>query len=429
MFNLGRTDGTMGQNKIWQKPVALWLAVILVALGFSLGTWLGSNTANNFKPQTIIKGVSNTSTTTLGNVNNKTSEVPDYLKKDVDFKLFWEVWNLVKDKYYVKNVADTQLFYGSLEGMVAALNDPYSVFLTPQNSDQFQEDLKGSFEGIGTEIAVKDNKLIIVTPLPDTPAMAAGLRPRDWIIKIDGTSTENMRADQAVTLIRGKKGTTVTLNIYRDGFKEPKDYKIIRDNINVKSLTWEYRDNILYLKTRQFNDDTLPLFDQAIEEMLSKKNVKGIILDLRSNPGGYLESAIEMAGEWADGQPVVIEKLRDGTEVKHQANRPAQLAGFKTVVLVDAGSASASEIVAGALQDYGLAKIVGEKTFGKGSVQELSNLPDGSAIKLTIAKWFTPKGRSIDEQGITPDVSIDLTEEDFNKDRDPQLDKALELLK
>jgi len=432
MFNNFSGSGFNRSPKILAKPVALWLTVILIIAGFGLGLKTAElNHAGNLE-KTIIKGVDANTTTTAGALENQTdviAEVPDYLKKDVDFKLFWQVWDLVQSQYYVKNIADTQLFYGSLAGIVASLADPYSVFLTPQNSEQFQEDLKGNFEGIGAEIAVKNDQLIVVAPLPDTPAMAAGLRPKDWIMKINGTSTAGLRSDQAVNLIRGKRGTEVILTIYREGFSEAKDFKIIRDTITVKSLTWEYKGYILYLKTRQFNDDTLPLFDQAIDEMLAKKNISGIILDLRSNPGGYLDSAIELAGDWVDGQTVVVEKLRDGSEVQHQASRPARLANYKTVVLVDAGSASASEIVAGALQDYGLATIVGSKTFGKGSVQELTDLPDGSSVKLTIAKWFTPKGRSIDEQGIEPDIKIEMTDEDYNQGRDPQLDKALELLK
>ena len=311
------------------------------------------------------------------------------------------------------------------------MGDPYSVFLTPTDATQFQDDLKGNFDGIGAEIAVKNNQLIVVSPLADSPAMKAGLKPKDWIIKINGTSTAGMDSNTAVGFIRGKAGTVVILTIFRDGFKAPQDFKITRAPISVKSLTLDYvaNDQIAQIKVRQFNDDTMPLFDSAINDIIAKQSVKKVILDLRGNPGGYLEAAVQMAGEWDGNRVVVSEKNRDGQETPHSAGKIARLAGYQTVVLVDGGSASASEIVAGALKDWGKAKIVGMKTFGKGSVQDLTDLPDGSEIKLTIAKWFTPNGANIDEQGIEPDVKVDLTEDDYNKDRDPQLDKAVELLK
>lgn len=414
----------------WKKPVSLWIALILLAIGFGGGVLAGGGLDNN--AQSVIKGAdaAPATTTTSGQVTN-TESLASYLKKDVSFDLYWDTWNVIKNKYYDKEVPDTKLFYGSLQGLVASLGDPYSVFMTPTDADQFAEDLKGNFEGIGAEIAVKNNQLIIVSPLDDSPAMKAGLKPKDWILKVNGTSTEGMTANQAVTLIRGPKGTEVVLSIYRDGFNEPKDIKIIRDQITVKSLTWEYKNDgrTAWIKVRQFNDDTMPLFDQAITEIASKTNVTGIILDLRSNPGGYLESAIEMAGEWDGDQVVVSEKNRDGLETFHRAFKAARLGKYKTVVLVNDGSASASEIVAGALKDWKKGTLVGVKTFGKGSVQDLNDLKDGSQIKLTIAKWFTPNGSTIDEQGIEPDVKVELTEEDYDKDRDPQLDKALELLK
>lgn len=387
--------------------------------------------------KTIIKGAGeamaaqDTTTIKASGSSTTVAALPSYLKKDVDFQLYWDTMDAIHSKYYNVDIPDTKLFYGSLQGMVAALGDPYSVFMTPSDAEQFQDDLKGTFEGIGAEIAVKNNQLIIVSPLDDSPAMKAGLRPRDWIVKINGTSTEGMSSQQAVTLIRGKADTKVILTIYRDGWKKTEDYTITRAPIVVKSLTVEYLagGTVAHFKVRQFNDDTIPLFDNAIQNLASKQGIKGIILDLRNNPGGYLDSAVQMAGEWNGEGVVVSEKNRDGNQTDHRAYTNPRLAKYKTIVLVDAGSASASEIVSGALKDWGKATLVGMKTFGKGSVQDLTDLPDGSQIKLTIAKWFTPNGTSIDEQGIEPDVKIDLTEEDYNKDRDPQLDKAVELLK
>lgn len=431
-------------KNFFSKPIALWGVIIIVSLGFAGGVLAGNHGFFDYTgkdEKIVIKGVSDqdydrlasisTSTSTIVGSVSSTNDLPAYLRKDVNFKLYWDTWNILKDKYYDKNIADTKLFYGSLMGMVASLSDPYSVFMTPTDADQFQQDLSGSFEGIGAEIAVKNSQLLIVSPLDDSPAMKAGLKPRDWIIKINGTSTEGMNANQAVNLIRGKAGSKVILTVYREGWKEPKDFEIIRGKIVVKSVSWSYESagTIAVIKVRQFNDDTLPLFNNAIKEILVKPQIKGIVLDLRNNPGGYLEVAVQMAGEWDGDKSVVFEKNRNGDQTNHPAYIIPRLTGYKTVVLIDGGSASASEIVAGALQDWGSAKLVGEKSFGKGSVQNLNDLPDGSQIKLTIAKWFTPSGRSIDEQGIEPDFKVALTEEDFNKDRDPQLVKALELLK
>lgn len=425
----------------FKKPIALWLAVVLLILGFGGGVYAG----RQYLPEKIvIKGVDdntvaqvaeaagkNTASSTQSGKVTNIVPLPSYLKKDVNFELYWNTWDTIKNKAFNSEVPDTKLFYGSLQGMVASLGDPYSVFMTPSDATQFQDDLRGSFDGIGCEIAVKNNQLIVVSPLDDSPAMKAGLKPKDLIIKINGTSTEGMSSSEAVNLIRGKAGTEVILTIYRDGFSASKDFKITRAPINVKSLTLEYlkQGAVAHIKVRQFNDDTMPLFDAAINDIISKASVKSVILDLRGNPGGYLDSAIAMAGEWSGDRVVVSEKNRDGVETPHTAGKNPRLANYKTIVLVDSGSASASEIVAGALKDWGKARIVGMKTFGKGSVQDLTDLPDGSEIKLTIAKWFTPNGVNIDEQGIEPDVKIDLTESDYNKDLDPQLDKALELLK
>ena len=421
-----------------RRPLALWLAALLILLSFFIGAAVGGR-GKIVSDNTVIKGATDQAaagavkaaepaSSTAGEAG---AALPAYLKKNVDFQLYWDTLGIIHNKYYNQDIPDTKLFYGSLQGMVAALGDPYSVFLTPSDAQQFQDDLKGAFEGIGAEIAVKNSQLIIVSPLDDSPAMKAGLKPKDWIIKINGTSTEGMSSQQAVNLIRGKAGTKVNLTVYRDGWTESQAIEITRAPIVVKSLTLEYLAGgaIAQIKVRQFNDDTMPLFDQAISNILTKPNVKGVILDLRNNPGGYLESAVQMAGEWNGEGVVVSEKNRDGTKTDHRAYANPRLIDYKTVVLVDGGSASASEIVSGALKDWGKATLVGMKTFGKGSVQDLTDLPDGSQIKLTIAKWFTPNGSSIDDQGIEPDVKVDLTEDDYNNDRDPQLAKAIELLK
>ena len=354
-------------------------------------------------------------------------EIPE----DLDFNLFWDVWNEVRANYVRQPVSERDLFYGALRGMVAALDDPYSVFLEPQTANEFGKELKGTFDGIGAEIGIKQGQLQIVAPLPDSPAERAGLRPGDRILAIDGTDTTGMAVDEAVSKIRGEKGTVVTLVIYRGDGPEPFDVQITRSQIVVKSVNVKMETtpgglNIGIIEIRQFNEETTSLFDQAVREVLGK-NPAGVILNLRNNPGGYLDAAVDVAGEWVKEQVVVKEKTAQGNEVEFRSDGRARFEGLPTVVLINQGSASGAEIVAGALQDLGAATLVGMKTFGKGSVQDFQGLPDGSALKLTIAEWLTPKGRSINQQGIDPDLAIDLIEEDYNADRDPQLEAAFTL--
>ena len=397
----------------------VFLSILLIAASLALGVFLGRNF---WTKEGQINGQKS------GKLINKDAEIPEYLSKDVDFNLFWETWKLVKDKAYNKDITDTQLFYGALQGLVGSLNDPYSVFMTPQGSDDFEQELRGNFEGIGAEIGIRNGVLTILSPLPDSPALKAGLREKDAVLKIDGQETVNLALDKAVSQIRGDKGTTVVLTVFREGFSEPKDISIIRDKITVKSVTWEFNDSVAVVKVRQFNDDTMPLFNDAIVDVLNHGETKGIILDLRYNPGGYLDSAVDMSAEWVDGELAVFEKLRDGEKVEHRGSKKARLADYKTVVLVNGGSASGSEIVAGALKDWKKAQIVGEKTFGKGSVQDMVSLEDGSSVKLTVAKWFTPLGTSIQDEGIAPDIEVKMTDEDNNKFLDPQMDKAMEII-
>jgi carboxyl-terminal processing protease len=345
----------------------------------------------------------------------------------VDFNLFWEVWSLVQKNYVHQPVTDTKLFYGALSGLVFALDDPYSVFFDPEMAEKFQQELEGTFSGIGAELGIKERQLTIIAPLPDTPAARAGLKAGDKILLIDGKETTEMALDYAVSLIRGQEGTEVTLTIWREGWERPQDFKITRGKIEIASVKWEMKGDIAYIEINHFNEDTSGRFNQAVNELITK-NPKGLVLDLRNNPGGFLSTAVEVAGEWIEKNVVVIEQRDDGEKNEEKSDGLARLQGLKTVVLINEGSASASEIVAGALQDYGKATLVGKKTFGKGSVQNLEPLSDGSAVKITVAEWLTPKGRHIDKEGITPDVEVDLTEDDYNANRDPQLDKAIEIL-
>lgn len=343
---------------------------------------------------------------------------------DVDFSIFWDAWNIISKKY-VGEIETKKMVYGAISGMMSALKDPYSMFLDPIEAKIFSEDLKGSFDGIGAELEARDGNLIIVAPLEKSPAEVAGLMAQDIITKIDGKEVSAMTFQEAINKIRGKKGAEVTLTVIRQGWSEEKDFKIKRDTIKVDSVTWEDKNGFTYIKIRQFGDDTTQLMKQAAE-FANKNNSKGIILDLRNDPGGYVDSAVDIASLFLDDKTIVIEKEKSGGEQKLNTTLTPKLKDKKLVILVNGGSASASEILAGAIQDYARGKLIGEKTFGKGSVQTLESLKDGSEVRVTIAKWFTPNGRAIDKEGIKPDIEVKLTEEDKKLGKDPQLDKAME---
>jgi len=345
-----------------------------------------------------------------------------------DQNLFWQTWSLVKKNYVKQPVEDQDLFYGALKGLVMGIDDPYSVFLKPDLAKKFLDDMSGSFEGVGMEVGMKDGRVTVIAPLPDTPAFRAGIRPGDKIFAVDDKDISGLSLDEAVNLIRGEKGTPVVLTIWRDGETKTEDIEIIRDVIDVKSVSWELKgNNIAYIKLSHFSDNTLQDF-QNIARVVLNANPKGLILDLRNNPGGYLDTAVDIAGYWLGNEKIVSSRDAKNYEKEYRASGRAEFKNIPAVVLINQGSASASEILAGALQDYKLATILGEKTFGKGSVQELESFSDGSALKLTIAHWYTPLGRSINEEGIMPDVEIKMTEEDYNLERDPQLYRALEIL-
>lgn len=352
------------------------------------------------------------------------------LNEKIDFSLFWQVWDIIKKSYLNQPVDETKMFYGALAGITASLGDPYSVFLDPELTKGFNESIDGAFEGIGAEIGVKDNRIVIIAPLPDMPAAKAGLKAGDSILAIDGLDTANMGVDYAVKLMRGAKGTQVTL-IVQHNDEDAQEITIARDVIKIDSVKWEIKEannkKIGYISIVSFNEDTAAKFNEIANKVLLEQPA-GIIIDLRNNPGGLLKSSIEIASNFVQNGPVVYEQFQDGSRKEYPSLGGARLAGMETVVLVNGGSASAAEILAGALQDYQIAKVIGEKTFGKGSVQDYQTFSDGSSLKLTVAKWLTPKGNCIDEDGIVPDEEVALTEDDYNNDRDPQLDRALAVL-
>jgi carboxyl-terminal processing protease len=402
-----------------RKYVGVYITIILLFLAFGSGILAGRFW--QMKKQ-VTDDSGNVEITKVLNMNRSLNKT-----NSVDFSQFWDVWDKLK-KRYVDESKETELFYGAMQGLVSSLEDPYSMYLPPKDAYEFSKGLSGKFEGIGCEIGIKNKQLSVVSPLPDSPAEKAGLRPGDFIIAVNGTSTLGMDINTAVLMIRGKSGTEVVLKIVRDGLDKPKDIKIIRAKINIPAVLYSMKDNkIAYLRIMQFNGATKRDFDKYVKKLKSD-GAKGVVLDLRSNPGGYLQSAVDVVSQWAKrGEIVVSQKGRSisGSELK--SNGPAMLAGLKTVVLVNRGSASASEIVAGALQDYNYAKLIGEKTYGKGSVQDFEVLPDGSALKLTVAEWFTPKGNNINKTGVKPDIEI---KEEWSKQKvgeDKILDTALKL--
>lgn len=363
-------------------------------------------------------------------LNNIISTIPDYLRDDFDSDLFWEVWNEAKTKHVDSSeneVSDQDLFYGALSGLIKSLDDPYSVFLDPQETTEFKNELSGSFEGVGMEIGIKNGLLTVISPLEGSPAEQAGLKSGDIILKIDDEDTSEMSLDMAVSNIRGPQGTEVVLTIMEKNGENLRDVTIVRNVIVVQSVTWEIiEDNLAYIKIVHFNNDTHKDFEKIANEILLS-DIDGIILDLRGNPGGYLDTAVDIAGEFVDNKLILTEDF--GDEVREYVSEPgAKLQDYELAVLVNFGSASASEILAGAMQDYSRGTIIGEQTFGKGSVQDYEQFSDGSSLKLTVAKWLTPNGHNIDDQGITPDIEVELTEDDYNNDVDPQLNAAIKLL-
>jgi len=402
----------------------LFLIILsLITISFAAGMYaVGKNQ--------FIDKVALTESQYIGEVLNKYNDSNNNFDDDVDFSLFWETWDELKKSYInTKDISDKQLFYGALKGMVASVGDPYTIFMEPKIAHEFSDDLAGTFEGIGAEIGIKNDILTIIAPLPGMPAEAAGLMAGDKVFSIDDESTMGINIDEAVSKIRGEKGTEVVLSIAREGENGLLEIKIKRGKIIVKSIKTEIiDDNILLVKVSNFNNDTEALFSQAVREAIDKE-AKGIILDLRNNPGGYLETAIEMASEWVEDGLIVVEQFsKEDSKNEHLARGRARLKDFPTVVLVNRGSASASEIVSGALQDHEKALIVGGQTFGKGSVQTVAQFEDGSSLKVTIAKWLTPNGTSINDEGVTPDLLVDYTLQDYQTDLDPQKDAAIELI-
>lgn len=371
----------------------------------------------------------------IGGISNK--ETPTEIK--ADFESFWKVWNIINEKYpNADKITEEKRINGAISGLMSSLDDPYSVYFNKEENKMFQDDISGSFTGVGMEVGMKDKVLTVIAPLKNTPADKAGVKSGDKIVKIDNTPTADLSVDRAIKLIRGEKGTTVKLKIYRDGENEPREISIVRDIINVPTLETELRkDGIFVIKLYSFSANSASLFRNAIKEFAQNPSSK-LLLDLRGNPGGYLDSAVDMASWFLPGgKTVVIEDYGNQKENKlfSKKQNTYKSRGYdvfnenlKFVILIDKGSASASEILAGAMQDYKKAKIVGTTSYGKGSVQEVVRVTPDTTVKITVAKWLTPNGTSISEKGLTPDYKVEFTKKDIENKKDPQLEKAIELL-
>jgi len=351
---------------------------------------------------------------------------------NADFNAFWKVWNTLKEKsIYSDKITDQDLVWGAIEGLAGASGDTYTVFFPPKENKSFNEEILGSFSGIGAEIGLKDKILTIIAPLKDTPAFKAGLKSGDKIIKIDNVSTSGMSIDEAIEMIHGPVGSLVTLNIFRQDEKDTRDITIKRDKVQIPIIDTELReDGIFVISFYSFSENSANLFKDALLKFVDSKSDK-LILDLRGNPGGYLDSAIDIASWFIDeGKVVLKEDSGNGENSKVYRSHGPRLFDdkLKFVVLVDGGSASASEILAGALSEHKIATLVGEKTFGKGSVQELVKITDDTSLKVTVANWYTPNGVSISLSGLKPDVEVPFTLKDFENKKDPQMDKAVEIL-
>ncbi len=368
----------------------------------------------------------------VATVVNKT----DTTATTVDFSPFWKAWNVINEKYVpttgttTERVSDQTRVYGAIQGMVASLGDPYTIFFPPVEAKSFNEEISGNFEGVGMEVDQKDGVLTVISPLKGTPAYKAGIKTGDKILKINDTLTSGLSTEEAINLIRGQSGTPVRFTILRAGIKDPFEVTVTRAVIDVPTVDTDTKGDIFIIRLYSFSAISPNLFRDALRQFVESGKSK-LVVDLRGNPGGYLEAAIDMASWFLPaGKTVVKEDFRNAQDAQIYRSKGYNIFSNKLrlVVLIDGGSASASEILAGALHDNGIATLVGTQSFGKGSVQELVDITPDTSLKVTVARWLTPNGISISHQGITPDVMIKLDEKQFLNGVDTQLNKAIEIL-
>lgn len=396
--------------------VYIFLSTILLVGVFISGVYLG------YKNQPDVLKI-------VGLSNKDSNEISN----NANFSNFWKVWNTIDQKFPdSEKVTAQDRVYGAISGLLGSLNDPYTEFFNKEESKAFDEQLSGQFVGVGMELGMKDKILTVIAPLKNTPAYQAGIKSGDQILKINNKSTENMSVDEAIKNVRGEEGTVVKLLIYRKGESKAREISITRAIIHIPNIeTTKKDDGIFVIRLNTFSENSSVEFANAINEYFNS-GYKKMVLDLRGNPGGFLESAVDIASWFLPSGSVVVReggKTKSDDKVYRSAGHRGWTQDMKMSILVDGGSASASEILAGALSEHHVGQLVGEQTFGKGSVQEYLQLNDDTSFKITVAKWYTPNGISISEKGITPDYKIEISEKDAEKNIDTQMNKAIELLK
>ena len=406
-----------------QKLKTLILIIVFSSITFAFGWYLGGRgytvEVESGSPKVQI-------------INKEAEQKPEA----IDFSTFWQVWEILNTRHVDRPLDPQKLFYGALKGLAAAVGDPYTAFLPPQENKEVKDNLNGRYEGVGAELGIRNNQLTVVSPLDGSPAQKAGVRPGDIILEVDGAETSSMSLSEAVQKIRGPAGTAVRLTLKR-GEGEPFEVKITRQQITIKSISWEKKEEgVVYIRIARFGEQTNRDWDNAVSEILTShlSPLTSIILDVRSNPGGYLQASVHIASEFVNSGVIVYEDFgppEAGRQSRQEfrSDHRGRLTSVPVVVLIDEGSASASEILAAALRDLHGAQLVGQKSFGKGTVQDAVELGDGSSVHVTIARWLTPKGENIDGVGLPVDIEVQRTEEDINAGRDSQLEKAIEIAK
>ncbi len=407
-----------------------FLAIVILTGVFYVGVAWGKHLS---VPSSSVDNGTKNFIQRLSNPKDIFAKDPEENKPEkVNFDIFWDVWRKINNNYVNQSdTKDTQKrVFGAIKGMVNSLGDPYSIFFDPEESKAFKTELDGKFTGIGAELTVQDGILTVIAPIDDMPAQKAGILAGDKILKVNDELTNDMTIEQAVKKIRGEKGTEVTLTVLHSKAKEASEIKIIRDEIDIKSVVYEKKEGgVAYVRIKGFMDDTAEEFDKITSKILAD-NPRGMVLDVRSNPGGNLAVAIDIISKFVPkGETVLWEQDRNKNEKAYEAIGGEEFVNIPVVVLVDGGSASASEILAGALRDDRHSELVGVKTFGKGSVQSFEPLSGGSSLKMTIAKWLTPSKQSINKIGIEPTIKVELTLDDIKKKNDKQLKKAMEVIK
>ena len=389
------------------------VALFVVGASFTAGAWFGHSS----RPE-------------MDRVLGVLGQASDEPKAEIDFNPFWKAWRLLEEKHIGDEKFDRQkLVWGAIQGMTASLGDPYTVFFPPQDNEDFKNEIKGEFSGIGAEIGIRKNILTIIAPIKGSPAEKAGLKTGDKILKINDIFTNDLTLDDAVHKIRGERGTKVSLTLLRNGEDKPRVVEVVRDAIRVPVIVTEKRDNgIFIIRLASFSESSSAEFTNAVREFLNSDSKK-LILDLRGNPGGFFSSAVEIASWFIpEGEVVAQEAYQKGEPDYYRSIGRKALENIPTVVLINQGSASASEILAGALQEHKKGVLIGERSFGKGSVQQLEEVTSNTSLKITIAKWLTPNGKSISKEGLSPDIEVKIPD-DLKEGEDPQMAKAIEYLK